>query len=153
MGWESAGWIDHVSDKTLARGRGVSNHDKRNIISFCCHIKSGCKSHSDSERTGSFFFHKVVDSCSVYKNYDLPPPSTIVRNTSSTSNYPIHTFWHGPFKCNPFPFCQSERGFQQCYFPVHVHYQGCSLNKPTNPWHIIIVCWVLQLLHYLHQLL
>jgi len=55
------------------------------------------------------FFHKVVDSCNKYKNYDLPPPSTIVRNTSSTSNYLIHTFWHGLFKCNPFLSCQRER--------------------------------------------
>jgi hypothetical protein len=99
------------------------------------------------------FFHKVVDSCSKYKNYDLPPPSTMVRNTSSTSNYPIHTFWHGLFKCNPLPTCHRERGFQQCYFPVHVHCQGCSLNKPINPWHIIIACRVLHLLHFLHLLL
>jgi len=26
----------------------------------------------------------------------------------------------------------------QCYFPIHAHCHGCSLNKPTNPWHIII---------------
>jgi len=85
---------------------------------------------------GQLFFHKVVDSGSKYKNYHLPSPSTMVRNTScSTSNYPVHTLWHGLFKCNPFPSCQGERGFQQCYFPIHVHCQGCSLNKPTNPWH------------------
>ena len=98
------------------------------------------------------YFWKVVDSCNKYKNYDLPQPSTMVRNTSSTSNYPIHTFWNGLFTCNPFPSCQRGGGLQQCYFYIHVHCQGCSMNKPTNPCNIIIAHWVLHLLHFLQQL-
>jgi hypothetical protein len=54
MGWDSAVLILPCIRSNTGWGEGVSSHDKRNIFSFCCHIKNGCDSHSDSEHTGSF---------------------------------------------------------------------------------------------------
>lgn len=143
-------WINHLSDKTVAGG--VKSWQKKHFF-LRCHIKSGCESHSDSERTGSFSSIKwwiQAASIKIITCLHLAPwlgtqaalPQTIQYTLcgmdclNATLSHPVRE--KEASNNVIFPYMSTVRGVLWTNQQIHG---------------TIIACWLLHLLHFLHQLL